>query len=112
MCPQQPELATTASKPDEPPVTFPDGGLQAWMNIAGCTLISLTAFGKLSTPTATALRLSRIPSSARSSKCVRCIPNILRRKSAALVHCVRYFMDRQRADCSVVCLWTSARKSV
>ena len=27
------------------PLTFPDGGWKAWGNIAGCTLISLTAFG-------------------------------------------------------------------
>ena len=26
-------------------ITWPDGGLQAWGNILGCTLISLTAFG-------------------------------------------------------------------
>lgn len=27
-------------------LTWPDGGLEAWGNILGCTLISLTAFGE------------------------------------------------------------------
>ena len=26
-------------------LTWPDGGLEAWGNILGCTLISITAFG-------------------------------------------------------------------
>ncbi|THH07595.1 hypothetical protein EW145_g3266 [Phellinidium pouzarii] len=30
-----------------PEITFPDGGLEAWSNVAGCTLISLTAFGQV-----------------------------------------------------------------
>ncbi|KAH8114865.1 MFS general substrate transporter [Phellopilus nigrolimitatus] len=30
-----------------PAITFPDGGLKAWSNVAGCTLISLTAFGQV-----------------------------------------------------------------
>lgn len=38
--------STQADAAGAPPaITFPDGGLQAWSNIAGCTLISLTAFG-------------------------------------------------------------------
>jgi len=32
---------------DTPQITFPDGGTQAWLNIAGCTLICLTAFGQV-----------------------------------------------------------------
>lgn len=34
-----------ASPPPPPVITFPDGGVRAWSNIAGCTLVSLTAFG-------------------------------------------------------------------
>lgn len=37
--------STQADAGAPPAITFPDGGLQAWSNIAGCTLISLTAFG-------------------------------------------------------------------
>ena len=36
----------TVAQADVPQITFPDGGLKAWTNVAGCTLISLTAFGK------------------------------------------------------------------
>ncbi|KAI5119258.1 hypothetical protein M0805_007261 [Coniferiporia weirii] len=32
---------------EDNPITFPDGGLEAWSNVAGCTLISLTAFGQV-----------------------------------------------------------------
>ncbi|KAL5478841.1 hypothetical protein ACEPAI_2118 [Sanghuangporus weigelae] len=31
----------------QPALTWPDGGWKAWGNIAGCTLISLTAFGQV-----------------------------------------------------------------
>ncbi|EJD05025.1 MFS general substrate transporter [Fomitiporia mediterranea MF3/22] len=38
----------TEEVPDTvPQLTFPDGGWKAWGNIAGCTLISLTAFGQV-----------------------------------------------------------------
>ncbi|GBE78966.1 Aspyridones efflux protein [Sparassis crispa] len=30
-----------------PPITFPDGGIRAWSNIAGCFLLSFTSYGQL-----------------------------------------------------------------
>lgn len=36
--------AFTDEKPKQPP-NFPDGGLRAWLTVAGCFLISFTSYG-------------------------------------------------------------------
>ncbi|KIJ33767.1 hypothetical protein M422DRAFT_264225 [Sphaerobolus stellatus SS14] len=32
---------------EQPPITFPDGGLRAWLNILGCFLLSFSSYGQL-----------------------------------------------------------------
>lgn len=36
--------ASADEKPKQPP-NFPDGGLRAWLTVAGCFLISFTSYG-------------------------------------------------------------------